>query len=134
MARYILLTRYDDDAGAGLMSGWDPGDVAAHLDYLRRLNQELIESGELVDMQALAGTDLARTVVSGGPGGQVVTDGPYGEAKEVLAGYQLVDVESEGRAIEIAALVSAVPGPGGAPLRKRIEVRRLMDDLPDGDL
>jgi hypothetical protein len=134
MARYILLTKYDDDLGVGLMSGWDPDDMTAHLDYLRKLNQELIDNGELVEMQALAGPDLAKIVVSGGPGGPVVTDGPYIEAKEVLAGYQLVDVESEARAIEIAARVSAAPGPGGVPLRQRIEVRQLMVARPGDDL
>ena len=64
----------------------------------------------------------------------MVTDGPYAEAKEVLAGYQLVDVESEARAIEIAARVSAAPGPGGVPLRQRIEVRQVMVAQPGDDL
>ena len=65
-----------------------------------------------MEVQALAGPDLAKIVVFDGQGGPVVTDGPYTEVKEVLAGYQLVDVESEARAIEIAARVSAAPGPG----------------------
>ena len=134
MARYMLLTKYDDDLGVGLMSEWDPDDMTAHLDYLRRLNQELIDNGELVEMRALAGPELAKIVISGGPGGLVVTDGPYIEVKEVLAGYQLVDVESEARAIEIAALVSAAPGPGGVPLRQRIEVRQLMVARSGDDL
>lgn len=133
MARYMLLTKYDDDLGVGLMSEWDPDDMTAHLDYLRKLNQELIDNGELVEVQALAGPDLAKIVVFGGQGGPVVTDGPYTEVKEVLAGYQLVDAESEARAIEIAARVSAAPGPGGVPLRQRIEVRQLMLALP-GDV
>lgn len=134
MARYMLLTKYDDDLGVGLMSEWDPDDMTAHLDYLRKLNQELIDNGELVEVQALAGPDLAKIVVFGGLGASVVTDGPYTEVKEVLAGYQLVDVESEARAIEIAARVSAAPGPGGVPLRQRIEVRQLMVALPGDDL
>jgi len=134
MARYMLLTKYDDDLGVGLMSEWDPDDMTAHLDYLRKLNQELIDNGALVEVQALAGPDLAKIVVFGGQGGPVVTDGPYIEVKEVLAGYQLVDVESEARAIEIAARVSAAPGPGGVPLRQRIEVRQVMVALPGDDL
>lgn len=134
MARYMLLTKYDDDLGVGLMSTWDPDDMTAHLEYLRKLNQELIDNGELVEVQALTGPDLAKIVTFDGQGDPVVTDGPYTEAKEVLAGYQLVDVESEARAIEIAARVSAAPGPKGVPLRQRIEVRRLMDALPDTDL
>jgi hypothetical protein len=59
-------------------------------------------------------------------GAPVVTDGPFPEAKELLAGYQLIDVESEGRALEIAAAVSAAPGPGGKPLGQHIEVRQVM--------
>lgn len=46
----------------------------------------------------------------------------------MLAGFQVVDVESEARAIEIAAWVSAVPGPGGVPIRQPVEVRQVMDE------
>jgi hypothetical protein len=62
----------------------------------------------------------------------VVTDGPYAESKEILAGYELIDVESEERALEIAAELSTVPGPGGVPTEQPIEVRRVMDS--DADL
>jgi hypothetical protein len=132
MARYLVLSKYDEGAEAPPMDEWDPDDITAHLEYLRALNAELIESGELVEMQALSGPDLARIVVSDG-GPPVVTDGPFPEAKELLAGYQLIDVESEERAIEIAAKVSAAPGPGGVPLRQRIELRSVLFAIP-GDL
>ena len=59
--------------------------------------------------------DLAKIVTSDGVAAPVVTDGPFGEFKEWVAGYQIVDVESEARAIEIAAQLSAVPGPGWPP-------------------
>jgi hypothetical protein len=107
--------------------------MTAHLEYLRALNNQLIDSGELVDMQALAGPALAKVVTFDGQAGPVVTDGPYTEVKEVLAGYQIIDVETEARAIEIAAKVSAAPGPGGVPLRQRIGVRQVMG-RPSGDL
>jgi len=58
----------------------------------------------------------------------VVTGGLFQEFKEWAAGFQVVDVESEERALEIAALVSAVPGPGGVPLQRPIHVRRVMED------
>jgi hypothetical protein len=132
MTRYLVLSKYDEGADAPPMDEWDPDDITAHLEYLRALNAELIESGELVEMQALSGPDLARIVVSDG-GPPVVTDGPFPEAKELLAGYQLIDVESEERAIEIAAKVSAAPGPGGVPLRQRIELRSVLFAIP-GDL
>jgi hypothetical protein len=60
----------------------------------------------------------------------VVTDGPFQEFKEWIAGYQIVDVESEARAIEIAARISAVPGPGGAATQQPIQVRQVMDQAP----
>ncbi|MEO3871014.1 YciI family protein [Nonomuraea sp. B12E4] len=131
MTRFMLLTKYDDDFGAGPMSEWDPDDMTAHLDHLRRLNQALIDSGELVEMRALAGPDLAKVVASDGRTGPVIAGGPWTGLKEVLAGYQVVDVESEARAIEIAAQVSAAPGPGGVPLRQSIEVRQVMGGVPE---
>ena len=134
MPRYMLLTNYDDPIGVGSLSEWDPDDVSAHLEYLRKVNQELIASGELVEMQPLTGPELAKVVTFDGQGSPVVTDGPYPEVKEALAGYQLVDVESEARAIEIAAQVSAAPGPGRVPLRQPIEVRQLMGAPQSGDL
>ena len=59
-----------------------------------------------------------------GVGAPVVTDGPFPEAKEFLAGYWIVDVESEERAIEIAAEASAAPGPGGKPIGRRSRCAR----------
>ena len=67
-------------------------------------------------------------VTSDGLTAPVVTDGPFQEFKEWLAGYQIVEVESEERAIEIAALVSAVPGRNGVPTQQPIHLRRVMDD------
>jgi hypothetical protein len=112
------------------MSEWRPEEVTAHLDYYRALNRELIESGELVGGEVLTGPDLAKIVTSDGRSAPVVTDGPFQEFKEWLAGYQIVEVESEARAIEIAARVSAVPGPGGVALQQPIQVRQIMDDAP----
>jgi hypothetical protein len=60
----------------------------------------------------------------------VVTDGPFQEFKEWVAGFQVVDVDSEARAIEIAAKLSAVPGPGGRSIEQPIQVRRIMEDSP----
>ena len=59
-----------------------------------------------------------------------VTDGPFAEAKEFLAGYWIVDVERPERAYEIAARASAAPGPGGAPMNMPIEVREVMSAPP----
>ena len=126
MARYLLTVDYNGGAIETPMAEWPPEDIKAHMDYYDALNKELTESGELVDGQALTGPEMAKVVTSDGTA-PVVTDGPFAEFKEMLAGYQLVDVESEERAIEIAARVSCVPGPGGVPQQQPIGVRRVMD-------
>jgi hypothetical protein len=133
MTRYLVLTKYDEGLDAPPMAEWDPDDITTLLEYVRALNQELIENGELVEGVSLTGPELAKIVVSDG-GPPVVTDGPFPEAKELLAGYQIIDVESEERAVEIAARVSAAPGPGGKPLGQRIELRPVLGALPGVDL
>jgi hypothetical protein len=105
-------------------------DWQAHLDYLRRMNRDLSESGELVEVQALAAPGGAKVVRAGKNGMPAMTDGPFPEAKEFLAGYWIVDVESPERAYEIAARGSAAPGTGGAPLNMPIEVRQVMSGPP----
>lgn len=126
MTKFLIFTRHDSELDVPPMDQWDPADMRAHLEYLTRLNDELAASGELLEMNALAAPELARTVSSDGRSTPVVTDGPFPESKEVLAGYQLIDVETEDRALEIAGLVSAAPGPDGVPLRQRIEIRQVM--------
>jgi hypothetical protein len=70
--------------------------------------------------------ESARIVRADGVSAPVLTDGPFPESKELLAGFQMVDVETETRSIEIAALVSAAPGPDGVLLQQPIEVRQVM--------
>ena len=89
--------------------------------FMHTLNDDLTKSGELASAEGLADASQARTVrfQDGMP---VVTDGPFAESKESLAGYWIVDVESEARALEIAARVVAFIGPAGAP---PVEVRQI---------
>jgi len=108
------------------MHEWTPEEIRASGAHMMRIHQELSERGELVGGEALAGAEAARIVTGDGVGAPVVTDGPFPEAKEFLAGYWMIDVESEARAIEIAARTSAAPGPGGRPTRRPIEVRAVM--------
>lgn len=126
--RYMLLQAYGsvELEGCGPMSEWAPKDVKAHIDFQHTLNAELLDRGELVDAQGLAGPDVAKFVVSDGVNPPKIIDGPYPESKELLAGYRLVDVDSLDRALEIAARASAAPGPGGAPIRQPIEVRQVL--------
>ena len=90
------------------------------------IHEELAASGELVGAEGLTGPGAAKIVTHNRVGAPVVTDGLFPEAKEFLAGYWLIDVESEERAIEIAARTSAAPGPGGKPTARAIQVRPVM--------
>jgi hypothetical protein len=72
----------------------------------------------------------ARLVRAGKNGKPEVTDGPFPESKEFLAGYWIVDVETPQRAHEIAARASAAPGKGGVPINMAIEVRQVMSAPP----
>jgi hypothetical protein len=132
--RFMLLQNYGEvESDCPPMTEWTPGDIRAHIDFQHALNKALTESGELVDAQGLAGPDLAKFVVWDGVGAPVITDGPYPESKELLAGYRMVDVETAERAVEIAAQASAAPGPNGVPIRQPIEVRQVMG-APDPEV
>jgi hypothetical protein len=131
MARYLLGVNFQPGVVDTPMEEWNPDEIEAHLDYYRALNEELTASGELVQAEILTGPDLAKIVTSDGTA-PVVTDGPFQEFKEWLAGYQIVDVESEERALEIAAKISAVPGPDGVPTQQPIQVRQIMEKGPSG--
>jgi hypothetical protein len=122
--KYILLMA-STKAGVDTYKAWPPKAMEAHYAFLGRLNQELTESGEFLGTQPLAGPDEARIVLAGKDGAPI-TDGVFPEAKEFLLGYWIVDVDSPQRAYEIAARLSAGPGPGGVPTNMPIEVRQLM--------
>jgi hypothetical protein len=126
--KFMLLQEYGgvENEAVGPMSTWTPEEIEAHIAYQLELNGELSERGELVEAQALTAPEQAKFVVHGGSGAPVITDGPFPEGKELLAGYRMVDVESLERALEIAAQGSAAPGPGGEPIKQRIEVREVM--------
>ena len=127
--RYLLIVNFEGGVCDTPMEEWKPEEITAHLDYYGALNRELKARGELVGGEILAPPDLTKIVTSDGTA-PVVTDGPFQEFKEWVAGFQVVDVESEERAVEIAAKVSAVPGPGGVPIQQPIQIRRVMDDGP----
>ena len=130
MTKYLLVVDFQSGVVDTPMDEWKPEEITAHLDHYRALHKELVDSGELVQSDVLAGPDLAKIVTSDGATAPVVTDGPFQEFKEWLAGYQIVDVESEARAIEIAARISAVPGPGGVATQQPIQVRQVMEEAP----
>ncbi len=131
MTRFLLMVNYDGGQVQEPMTSWDPADIRAHLAYYEALASELTKSGELIGGERLAWPEFSRIVRSDGVSAPVITDGPYAETKEQIAGYQMIDVDSLERAIEIAAKVSAVPGPGGVPTQQPIEVRQVMEEDDD---
>jgi hypothetical protein len=94
-------------------------DMQATMQFFNDLQKETTESGELVDTAGLADASQARTVRSSA-GAAVATDGPFAEAKEVLASYAIYDVDSHDRAMELAAKVAEATA-------SAVEVWPLMD-------
>jgi hypothetical protein len=118
--KYILMMN-TMKAGQGV-PGWAKKDLQAHIAFMRRLDEELRHSGELVFAEGLSFPNEAK-LVRAGENGLPVTDGVFPESKEFLAGFWIVDVATPERAYQLAAKISAAPGPGGAPLNMPIEVR-----------
>jgi len=127
--RYMLMMNAPRGTGDYQITSWAPEDLRAHIDFMRRLNQELTESGELLGAEGLAPPGEAK-IVRAGRNGVPVTDGPFPESKEFLVGYWMVEVDRPERAYEIAAKASTAPGPGGEPLILPIEVRQIMSAPP----
>ncbi len=127
--KYILMMNCPRN-GYELMGTWPKKAVQDHMAFMHMLNKELRETGELVSAEGLADPRQA-IIVRVGKNGEPVTDGVFPESKEFLAGYWIVDVESEKRAHEIAARASSAPDPNGKPFVIPIEVRQVMSGPPD---
>ncbi|WP_433537768.1 YciI family protein [Micromonospora sp. CA-249363] len=125
--KYMLLMQFSasgtDFPG---IDTWTQDEVRAHVAFMREVNEKLAADGEWVDAQGLGGPQQARIVRAGEGGAPVVTEGPFAETKEFLAGYWVVDLDSPQRAVELAAHISTAPGPGGRPLNMPIEVHPVM--------
>ena len=126
----LMMNTPGGKKGDYAIANWTADDFKAHIAFMKSLNKELSGAGELVGAEGLAPPGQARIVRAGKNGTPEVTDGPFAEAKEFLAGYWIVDVESPKRAYEIAAKASAPPGPGGKPINMSIEVREVMSPPP----
>ncbi len=127
--KYILLMT-GTQADFKWYASWPKQDLQAHAAFMRSLSKELQAAGALVATVGLAFPDEAM-IVHAGADGVPVTDGVFPESKEFLAGYWIVDVETPERAYEIAARISAQPGPGGVAGSAPIEVRQIMDGPPE---
>jgi hypothetical protein len=132
MAKHLLLKHYRGGPAPVApwppMDQWTPDEVEAHMQFMRDFAARLEETGELVDGQALAPDGAF--VRYDGEGRPPVTDGPFAETKDLIAGWFIIDVESWDRAVELAGELSAAPGPGGRPIHERQEVRPFLTDSP----
>ncbi|MGW4535941.1 YciI family protein [Nocardia sp. NPDC004340] len=129
MAKYLLLKHYRGAPAAVNdvpMDQWTPEEVTAHVQYMRDFADRLERSGEFVDAQALAQTGT--WVRSDGEGQPPVTDGPFAETKDLIAGWMVIDVDSYERAIELAGELSAAPGAGGKPIHEWLELRPFLNE------
>jgi hypothetical protein len=132
MPKYLLLKHYTggpEPVPFAPMHEWTPDEISAHMAFQDEVSRILSERGELVDVRALS--PEGSWVRYGGPdAAPVVTDGPFPETKELIAGWYLIDVESQERAHQVAALVSSAPGKDGTPIHEWLEVRPVMELAP----
>ncbi len=134
--KYLVMvqgTQADYDAQAGKPSehspaAWSDEDIQTMFSFMGKLNDELAESGELVDAQGLTEPAKARLVSAGPDGRPVITDGPYSETKELMAGFWVLDCENLERVTEIAARVTSCPVPKGAP-EHAVVIRPIQQDV-----
>jgi hypothetical protein len=124
--KFMLMMNAPRGDGDWQVASWPADDLKAHIDFMIRLAGDLRREGVLVGAEGLAPPSEARIVRADKQGAPQVTDGPFAEAKEFLAGYWIVDVESAERAYQIAARASSAPGRGGVPINMPIEVRQVM--------
>jgi hypothetical protein len=105
------------------MEGWSRDDVKRMVGFMDELNRDLKAAGQMVSAEGLVSPDQARLVKANGDGSPSVTDGPFAESKEFIAGFWIIDVKNEDEAYRFAARVSSCPGPGGEPLNMPVEIR-----------
>jgi hypothetical protein len=130
--KYLILKHYRGGPAPAVdwapMEQWTPEEVDAHMKYMQDFADRLVETGEFVDAQALASEGAF--VRYDGAGRPPVTDGPFAETKDLIAGWMIIDVESWDRAVELAGELSAAPGAGGEPIHEWLEVRPFLTGVP----
>ena len=131
MAKYLLLKHYRG-APAPIndvpMDRWTPEEISAHVQYMNDFAARLESTGEFVDSQALR--PEGTFVRYDGEGRPPVTDGPFAETKDLVAGWMVIDVDTYERALELAGELSAAPGAGGKPIHEWLEVRPFLSAPP----
>ena len=137
--KYMIMlygSQQDYDVMAGKPTdkpAWSADEVAAMHAFMESWNKELVESGEFVDARGLAAPVHTRRIRGLRDGVPVVTDGPYAETQEVLAGYTIVERESFDRATEIAARITTCPTPAGVTGGEFVDVRPILEGVEDLD-
>jgi hypothetical protein len=107
------------------MAGWSQEDVKRMVGFMNKTNAELKAAGQWVVGEGLVSPEEARLVTANQDGGPSVTDGPFAESKEFIAGFWIIEVKDADEAYRIAARISLCPGPGGKPLHMPLEVRQV---------
>src|SRR5688572_5290514 len=131
MAKYLLLKHYrgaPDALNNVRMDQWAPEEVTAHIQFMNDFAHRLEGTGEFVDGQALS--PEGTFVRYDGEGRPPVTDGPFAETKDLIAGWMVIDVDTYERALALAAELSAAPGAGGKPIHEWLEVRPFLTHPP----
>ncbi|MEU6486025.1 YciI family protein [Streptomyces sp. NPDC046887] len=131
MAKYLLLKHYRGAPAAVndvSMDRWTPEEISAHIQYMNDFAARLVETGEFVGEQALSPEGM--WVRYDGEGRPPVTDGPFAETKDLIAGWMIIDVDSHERAVELAGELSAAPGKDGKPIHEWLELRPFLTALP----
>ena len=131
MAKYLLLKHYRGAPTAANdvpMDQWTQDEITAHVQYMRDFAARLEETGEYVGGAGLAPEGM--WVRHDGEGRPPVTDGPFAETKDLIAGWMVIDVDSQERAVELAGELSAAPGAGGKPIHEWLELRPFMGAPP----
>jgi hypothetical protein len=131
LAKYLLLKHYRGAPPAVNdvpMDQWTPDEVEAHIQFMRDFAARLERTGEFVDAPALSRDGV--WVRYDGEWRPPVTDGPFAETKDLIAGWMVIDVDSYERAIKLAGELSAAPGAGGEPIHEWLEVRPFLAAPP----
>ena len=131
MAKYLVLKYYrgaPEAVNCAPMDQWTPEEVSAHIKYMQDFGARLEGTGEWVDGQGLSPEGM--WVRYDGEGRPPVTDGPFAETKDLIAGWMVIDVDTCERAIELAGELSTAPGAGGKPIHEWLEVRPFLAAPP----
>jgi len=130
--KYLLLKHYRGGpapvADLAPIDEWTPAEVDAHIQFMVDFAARLEKTGEYVDGQAVS--PEGTFVRYDGEGRPPVTDGPFAETKDLIAGWMIIDVESWDRAVQLAGELSAAPGAGGKPIHEWLEVRPFLTAPP----